>query len=222
MKALTWSWIGRVPYRQALDHQRQRRDSVINGEKPEIIWMLEHDPVITTGRRSVPRLVSKERLLEHGIDQVKTERGGLATYHGPGQLIAYPIVDCWERGMGARGAVHAMEQSVIDWLGSLDVSAERRSGFPGVWVNGNKICAIGMHFKKGVSIHGVAINLSDQLNGFDFITPCGITDAGLTSVRREAGFDITAEKAAPLLASHIVHNLLHPTCTLKTRSPSTG
>lgn len=222
MKDLTWSWIGRVPYRQALDDQHQRRDAVINGEEKEIIWMLEHEPVITTGRRSVPGLVSKEHLLKYGIDQVQTERGGLATYHGPGQLIAYPIIDCWERGMGARGAVHAMEQSVIDWLDSLRIQAVRRPGFPGVWVKGNKICAIGMHFKKGVSIHGIAINLSDQLEGFNFITPCGITDAGITSVHREGGLDITAETAAPLLATHIVRNLLHPTCTMKTRSPSTG
>ena len=186
------------------------------------MWLLEHDPVVTTGRRDVPGLMNREALAAHNIDLFQTERGGLATYHGPGQLVAYPIVNCWDRGMGAKGAVHAMEQAVIDWLVTLNVSAARRPGFPGVWIGHAKICAIGMHFKKGVSIHGIAINLIEELRGFDLITPCGLTDSTITSVSREAGIRMTAAEAAPLLAPHIEHNLLNPSCTISTGSKHVG
>ena len=219
---LAWSWIGCVPYGEALQLQREHREQVINGEQPEIVWLLEHDPVVTTGRRPVPGLPSKDALADQNVELYQTERGGLATYHGPGQLVAYPIVNCWDRGMGAKGAVHAMEQAVIDWLLTLDISADRRPGFPGVWIGHAKICAIGMHFKKGVSIHGIAINLTDGLTGFDLITPCGLTDCTITSVSREAGIQMTAAEAAPLLAPHILHNLLNPSCTVSTRSHHAG
>ena len=140
---------------------------MISGESPEALWLLEHDPVITTGRRRVPDLMSPKELAARGVDFHRTERGGLATYHGPGQLVAYAIVDCWSRGIGARGAVHAMEQGVINWLREFSLPAERRDGFPGVWINGDKICAVGMHFKRGVSIHGLGLNLSKGLQGFE-------------------------------------------------------
>ena len=219
---IAWSWIGRIPYGEALRRQREYRDQVIMGDQPEAVWLLEHDPVVTTGRRPVPELLHRSDFAEHNIEVVQTERGGLATYHGPGQLVAYPIVNCWDRGMGAKGAVHAMEQAVIDWLNTLGIASARRPGFPGVWIGLAKICAIGMHFKKGVSIHGIAVNLIDDLHGFNLITPCGINDATITSIHREAEIRMTAEEAASLLAPHIVHHLLNPTCTISTGSHQVG
>lgn len=212
MTDLGWSWLGRQPYGEMLERQRSHRRSVINGSESETIWLLEHDPTITTGRRTVDDLPAAEDLNNQGIALHRTERGGLATYHGPGQLIAYAIVDCWERGLGVKGAVHAMEQGLIDWLTELQLEPCRRPGFPGVWVGLDKVAAVGMHFKQGVSMHGVAINLTNSLDPFKMITPCGITDATVTSVQRLRGSAPTPEEAAPLLAPHLIRNLLSPIC----------
>jgi lipoate-protein ligase B len=185
MTDLSWSWLGRQPYGEMLERQRSHRRSVIDGSESETLWLLEHDPTITTGRRAVPDLPAAEDLNNRGIALHRTERGGLATYHGPGQLIAYAIVDCWERA-------------------------------PGVWVGLEKVAAVGMHFKQGVSIHGVAINLTNSLDPFKMITPCGITDATVTSVQRLRGSAPTPEEAAPLLAPHLIRNLLSPICASTT------
>ena len=218
MKPLSWSWLGRLPYREALEMQRKHRTGVIDGTSPETLWLLEHDPVITTGRRPVPGLMSPTDLAARGVDFHRTERGGLATYHGPGQLVAYAIVDCWDRGIGARGAVHAMEQGVINWLASLGLPADRRAGFPGVWVGNNKICAVGMHFKKGVSMHGLGLNLTEGLHGFELITPCGITDGGVTTLQTLTSNVLSPVDAAQDLGPHLVHSFLNPICTLNTPS----
>ena len=222
MKTLHWSWLGRVSYQDALEMQRDRRTEVTRGDASEVLWLLEHDPVITTGRRPVPDLMNPQDLARRGIDFFRTERGGLATYHGPGQLVAYAIVDCWSRGLGARGAVHAMEQGVIDWLQSLGLSAERRAGFPGVWIEGNKICAVGMHFKKGVSMHGLGVNLTNDLHGFDLITPCGIKDGGVTDLQSVTGNALYPREAAQQLGPHLLQCFLNPTCTMSRPSRGTG
>ena len=205
-----------------LDRQRTRRRGVIAGTHPEVLWLVEHGPVITTGRRAVPGLPSAQHLAAMGIALHHTERGGLATYHGPGQLTAYAIVDAWGRGMGAKGAVCAMEQGVIDWLATMNVDGRRRRGFPGVWVGPDKICAIGMHFSSGVSMHGIAINLTNGAEGFALITPCGITDGGITSLARLIGNAPAPDHAAEHLAPHLVHNLLNPNTTMSKGSLSLG
>ena len=217
MSRLEWSWLGRMTYQDALIQQRQRRQKVIDGTNKEIVFMLEHEPVITTGRRPVEGLPSKVELREKGIDLAHTERGGLATFHGPGQLIAYPIIDAWQRGLGAKGTVHALESAVIAWLANLDICASRRTGFPGVWVENEKICAIGMHFKKGVSIHGLALNLHPDLSGFAAITPCGITDGGVTSVAKILADSPTPKEATETIAPLIIENLNQP-CGLRSRT----
>lgn len=219
---LSWDWLGLVSYGTALEQQRERRDQVIAGHESEIVWMLEHEPVVTTGRRVVADMCSREALEAEGIELFKTERGGLATYHGPGQLTAYAIVDCWKRGMGAKGAVHAMEQGVIDWLATLGVPATRRSGFPGVWIDENKVCAVGMHFKRGISMHGIAINLTNDLKGFSMITPCGITDGGVTTLKKHTKVEVSPEEAAKTLGPILIRNLLNPTCMMTSRSRQAG
>jgi len=210
-----WKWLGRVSYAEALKRQRARRQAVIREELPETLWLLEHNPVITTGRRPVHSLPSTTSLAEEGIELHRTERGGLATWHGPGQIVAYAIIDAWGRGLGARGTIGALEEGVIQWLHEQDISANRRPGFPGVWVDNDKICAIGMHFSRGVSMHGIALNLEPDMRGYSFITPCGIHDAGVTSVARLRGSAPTALSAAPGLAAHLVHALLRPPSSRK-------
>ena len=195
-----------------LEKQRNRRSSVIQQTAPEIVWFLEHEPTITTGRREVPGLPSQSDLAASGIELFQTERGGLATYHGPGQLVVYPILNCWKRGIGAKVAVKTIEDAIIDWLIGIGIEGTRRPGFPGIWVGTDKIAAIGMHFRQGVSMHGAAINLSKNLSGFDVITPCGITDGGITSVEKEIGVAPSPQEAAPEVAKHVLRNLRAPRC----------
>ena len=196
---IPWTWLGRRPYGEVLEQQRTRRAAILAGEAEEAIWLLEHDPVITVGRRPAPGTPSPDLLAAQGIDHFAVERGGLATWHGPGQLIAYILVDAASRRLGVKGLVCAVEQGVIDWLEAQGVLAERRSGYPGVWVMDRppqKICAVGMHFRRGVSMHGAALNLTCNLKGFSLITPCGITDGGVTTL-------------AQLCSQHLKHPLLH-------------
>ena len=194
-------WLGRLSYRWAYRLQHLRRQAVLAGHAPEALWLLEHDPVITTGRRTV------ERLPGQGTEVVHTERGGLATWHGPGQIVGYAIVDVAGRGGSVKGTICAVEQALIDWLGTLSLQAQRRPGYPGVWVDGSKVGAVGMHFRKGVSMHGFALNLDCDLQGFNQIVPCGIHDAGVTSVGRLLGWAPTTAQAADPIGKHLVDTL---------------
>jgi lipoate-protein ligase B len=198
-------WLGLVPYEDALVAQRAHRAALIAGQAGEELWLLEHPPVITTGRRVVPGL-EREALRARGYDLVATERGGLATCHEPGQLVAYVFMDV--RGLGVRRAVSALEEAVIGWLVRTGVEAGLREGHPGVWVGREKVCAIGLHIREGRTMHGIALNLTNDLRGFSLITPCGIVDGGVTSVARLLGHAPTPLAAAPSLGEAIVHSLL--------------
>lgn len=172
-------WLGRLDYRWAWRLQHLRREAILRGDAPEALWLLEHDPVVTAGRR--------DATIPDGLEVVRTERGGLLTWHGPGQLVGYVLIDAAGRGLGARRTVEGVEQGVIDWLGTRGVTGVRRCGYPGVWVDGDKICAVGMHFRRGVSMHGFALNLAPDLAAYRGFVPCGITDAGVTSLQRITG-----------------------------------
>ncbi len=215
MTPIPWEWLGCMPYDRAHSKQQERRRAVIAGEQQEVLWMLEHEPVITTGRRTVPNLISAAQLLSQGIALEHTQRGGLATFHCQGQLTVYAIVNCWQRGLGVKGAVHALEQGVIDWLSTLGLRSTRRPNAPGVWLGQNKICAVGMHFRAGVSMHGLSINLINSLDGFDLITPCGITNGGVTTLKAHIGNAPSPREAAPILAPHLLHHLHKPSCTIR-------
>ncbi len=207
MAGPAWRWLGRRPYAEVLRLQRERREAVLAGEADEVLFLVEHDPVVTVGRRPAPGTPDPAELARHGVDFARVERGGLATWHGPGQLVAYAIVRAAARGMGVRGLVEALEDGVIAWLARRGVEAGRRPGYPGVWVHDpeagrpGKIAALGLHFKRGVSMHGTALNLARPRGpGFDLIVPCGITDAGPTSLEAVAGSAPTPAEAAPELA----------------------
>ena len=142
--------------------------------------MLEHHPVVTLGRRG--GLSSDDAARTGAVEVVETRRGGLATYHGPGQLVGYLIVDLERRGWTTRGLVRGVEHGIITWLGEAGVEAGLRKDAPGVWVGHNKICAVGLHVRKKVTMHGFALNLRTDLRGFHGFTPCGITSGGVTSL----------------------------------------
>lgn len=201
------SWLGRVDYALALSQQRTRRDQILAGEAAECFWLLEHPPVLTVGRRAVVDLPKPEVLAQLGMEVVMTERGGLATYHGPGQLVGYLLLDIASRGIKVREMVCAIENGVIRWLKENGVTASRRVGFPGVWVGNSKICALGLHFRKGVSMHGFALNMTTELAGYSSITPCGITDGGITSYFQETGRPLIPHDVAFSVAARIIESL---------------
>lgn len=186
------TWRGMVPYVETLDAQRRYRDEVIAGREPEALWLLEHPPVITTGRRDVA--IDAARVADAGYQFVATERGGLATCHEPGQLVGYCFVDGSRRGI--RAIVAGLELGIVGWLATLGVLGADRPAHPGVWVGRDKVCAIGLHVRRGVTMHGFALNLVNDLTGFGLITPCGIVEGGVTSVKRLRGAAPTPKEAS--------------------------
>ncbi len=222
MRPVAWSWLGRVRYEEGLERQRAHRARVIAGVADEAIWLLEHDSVITTGRRPVDGLPTLAAQEAAGIRVVRTERGGLATWHGPGQIVAYAILNAWDRGLGARGTICALEAGVISTLASMGIQSARRTGYPGVWVGTDKICAVGMHFSRGVSMHGIALNLDPDPAGFGLILPCGIRDGGVTSVARLTGAAPTPYEAAPTLGQALQQAIARATREKGPQSASIG
>ena len=181
--------LGLVDYGEALALQRALRERRIEGSVGDTLLLLEHPPTITLGRRTTAGdlHVDREGLRRLGFAVAEVERGGRATYHGPGQVVGYAIVSLKERGLSVPSFVALLEQTGIDYLAELGIEAGRREGFNGVWTNGRKIGAIGVHLRRWVSLHGFALNLDPDLRHYDAIVPCGITDAEATSVRRELG-----------------------------------
>jgi lipoyl(octanoyl) transferase len=187
--------LGRVPYEPALDLQEKIRQCILAGTGQETLLLLEHPPVITLGRHAQPAhvLLSAPRLQEQGIALCRTSRGGDVTFHGPGQLVGYPI---FRLRRGVRAHVEAMANAIIEWLACFGILAEWRSQTPGVWVGRGKICAFGIHVRHCIAIHGFALNLSTDMSGFSAIVPCGLADAGVTSLARLLGHAPRAEAAA--------------------------
>lgn len=185
---LEFADLGCCPYQAVFRWQKllvaRRKQGLIEDQ----LLLLEHPPTITFGRRESDGdlLISKKALQEKGIEIVKTDRGGKITYHGPGQLVAYFIFHL--RGGGIPDFVHKVEQIVINLLENYQISGERDLKNPGVWVEENKIAAIGFHMDQQVSMHGVALNVNCELRPFRYFHPCGITDKGTTSMEQELGW----------------------------------
>jgi lipoyl(octanoyl) transferase len=169
--------LGRTDYGQALELQRQLIAERQQGLIPDQLLLLEHPHVITLGRngKAANLLASAEVLSRAGIAFYPTDRGGDVTYHGPGQLVGYPIIDLreWQRDVGAY--VRAVEQAIIDTLADYGISAGRIPKLTGVWVDDRKIAAIGVHISRWVTSHGFALNVSTDLSYFQYIVPCGLT-----------------------------------------------
>ena len=174
--------LGRVPYLEALALQRRLVRARIAERIPAILLLLEHPPVFSVGRSGgidsvrVPR----ERLAAEGIELYYTDRGGGITYHGPGQVVGYPIVSLAALGLNVHDYVYSLEEVVLRTLADVGVAAERVSAGPsyrGVWVHGAKVCAIGLRVTRGVTMHGFALNVAPDMTHFDFIDACGLREA---------------------------------------------
>ena len=186
-----------VSYGVADAWQRRRSGLVAEGAAPEIVILLEHEPVYTQGRRG-----GREHVLSR-LDApiVDTDRGGDVTFHGPGQLVVWPILRLREREIGIARYVRQLEETMIRVAEQFGVEGSRVAGRPGVWVGGRKLGSVGVRVQSGVSRHGLAINCDVDLGWFDSIRACGIANAGVTSLSREAGARVGVAECADVIAA---------------------
>jgi len=199
-------WLGRIPYARGLEMQRDAAERARRGGG-ETLLLLEHEPVFTLGRnaRREDVLFTPERCRELGIEVYETDRGGKVTYHGPGQLVGYPILDLSPDRRDVRRYVRDLEEVLIRLLASLGIRGERSERperVTSVWVGNDKIAAIGVHIARWITTHGFALNVTNEsLLPFAGIVPCGISDGGVTSIERASGARATVEEVASRVVS---------------------
>ncbi len=182
--------LGRMPYGNALALQRQLAEArIAKTIRRDLLLLVEHPPVVTLGRGFQAENLStpREALEARHVEVYEIERGGDVTFHGPGQLVGYPIFDLSEHRQDLHWFLRQMESALIRALEELGVSAGRREGYTGVWTRGRKIASIGIHVKQWVTWHGFALNVTTDLSYFDLIVPCGIDDVIMTSIAGERG-----------------------------------
>jgi lipoyl(octanoyl) transferase len=193
--------LGPVPYREAWELQRSLAAAVSQGAMPETVLLLEHPPVVTLGRRTA----EDELHVPDGaaVDVVETDRGGKSTFHGPGQLVAYPILDLKRHGKDVKRYVRELEEALIDTLAAFDLEGARIDGLTGVWLESppRKIASIGVHISRWVTTHGYALNVDlDPAPFTDWITACGLEDAAFTTMSRELGRPLSVDAVRPVAA----------------------
>jgi lipoyl(octanoyl) transferase len=228
-------WLGRIEYDRAWSLQKRLAAARADGRIADQLLLLEHPAVLTLGRTSDPShiLVSPDELATRGIDVVRVERGGEVTYHGPGQLVAYPILALSRRGLLVRPLVRALEDAMIATCRALGVEAARRDGHPGCWIDPagpapRKIGALGLRVERGVSYHGIALNVSVQLTDFELIDACGMPGVVSTSIAAERGSaapptTASVEAAARVFAAALASRLgIHGDAALPDVLPDPG
>lgn len=199
-----WCWLGRAPFVEVAALQEQLRARIRDAGAPDTLLLLEHDPVVTLGKSAQPGnvLLSEAALGDRGITLARASRGGDVTYHGPGQLVGYPVV---RLRRGVRGHIEGMAAALAEVLAELGVTASYRREAPGLWVDGPggfaaKICAFGVNVHHRIAIHGFALNLDPDLGAFGAIVPCGLHGIAVTSVRALQGASPTPAAIAPRVA----------------------
>ncbi len=216
-------WLGTVGYGSALDLQRSMLNARKSGDIPDTLLLLEHPHVVTLGRTADDTHLVTERsgLEAAGVEIFKTDRGGEATYHGPGQLVGYPIIDVRVAKLGPVTYVRMLEKSIIETLVEFGIDADGVEGERGVWVGGvpnakrnpdtnpvgKKIAAIGVRISGGVTMHGFALNVSTDLAYFEHIIPCGMPDLPFTSIALESGRDTSLRDCANVIGEKLAANL---------------
>lgn len=194
-------FLGRQDY-VPLWHEMQRFTDERDASTPDEIWFCEHPPVFTLGLNA-----SKEHLLAPGdIPVVQIDRGGQVTFHGPGQLMIYPLIDIRRANIGVRKLVTALEQSVVDLAAEYDVAASARADAPGVYVEDDKLASVGLRIRRGASFHGMALNVDVDLEPFTRINPCGYAELEMTDLHR-LGIDLPLEATSGKLLPHFLQHL---------------
>ena len=178
-------WLGRIAFEEALRLQDTLVAERAAGGRPDLLLLLEHEPVYTIGRTPDQSSLRDAAHLPYPVVQIN--RGGKATYHGPGQLVGYPILDLTARGQDLHRYLRDLEEALVEVLAGFGVQAGRREGLTGVWVGPRKIASIGVGVRHWVSMHGFALNVCGDLTPFNEITPCGIAGVEMTNVERECG-----------------------------------
>ncbi|WP_371876117.1 lipoyl(octanoyl) transferase LipB [Pleionea sp. CnH1-48] len=209
--------LGRMSYEpvwQSMSKLTDERDAQTHDE----IWLVEHDPVFTQGQAG-----KAEHILAPGdIPVVQVDRGGQVTYHGPGQQVAYILIDLRRKGMGVRELVTAIEQSIVDMLADFDIAASARPDAPGVYIEtGAKICSIGLRIRRGCSFHGLALNVNMDLEPFSRINPCGYAGMNMVDMHQLGGPE-SLNEVEPVLIKHIMSRLGYNARTLHVGLPQSS
>jgi lipoyl(octanoyl) transferase len=195
--------LGRLSYLDGLAIQQSVLERVVNEDEPDTLLLAEHNPVITLGaaHHRENLLATPEQLAAAGIEAHASERGGDVTYHGPGQLVAYPIFNLSKRGKDLHKWLRDLEEVALKTLSHFGLEGYRFSPHTGVWVNDAKVCAIGVKVRKWVSMHGLALNCDNDLTPFNLIVPCGIRDYGVTSLSAQLGRDVPTSEVKPVMVA---------------------
>ena len=188
--------LGQVPYEDARSLQKRLEQARRTDEVPDLLLLLEHPPVYTKGRRAQPEELGmgEDWYRMQGIEVCEADRGGSVTYHGPGQLVGYPIVSLNDQGLGVAAYVALLERLMIDSLSTFGIEAGPIEGLTGVWAGDRKIGSIGVHVSRGITTHGFAVNVNNDLQPFEWIVPCGIEGCRMTSVCRELGRELPMDE----------------------------
>ena len=199
-------WLGRINFADALELQ----EKIVAQKRAEpsladTILLLEHDPVYTIGRTPDQSSLLGGSHLSHPFFQIN--RGGQATYHGPGQLMGYPIIDLRHCGQDLHKYLRWVESVLIEFLSGFGIEAQRREGLTGVWVEQRKIASIGVGVRHWITMHGFALNVCGDLSPFDQITPCGISNVMMTSIEKETGVSVSVLEAAVAFEKIVSHNI---------------
>ena len=192
---LVVAWLGRKSYEEGLRLQEELVTQKVLGNSKNYLLLLEHEPVYTIGRTQDVSSLGNE-LLPHPLHRIG--RGGQATYHGPGQLVAYPIIDLTLVGRDLHRYLRLLEEVIIQTLSLYQLQGSRREGMTGVWVNNKKIASLGVGVRKWISFHGLALNVCGDLSPFESITPCGLSGVRMTSMKQELEFKNQEKHLPPL------------------------
>jgi lipoyl(octanoyl) transferase len=199
-------WLGRIEFQAAFDMQEEIvRNKIEHEDAPDELLLLEHEPVYTIGRTPDQSSLRSSEKLPHPVLQIN--RGGQATYHGPGQLVGYPILDLRKHGQDLHRYLRAIEETLIELLHVYGIQSQRREGLTGVWIGPRKIASIGVGVRKWISMHGFALNVCGDLSPFRHITPCGIAGVEMTSMERECGRSLTVKQVAETAGEIFAKNL---------------
>jgi len=197
-------WLGRIDYQTGLQIQDQRLETCLSSGAETVI-LLEHEPVYTIGRLPDKSSLCNVNRLPYPV--FETNRGGQATYHGPGQLVGYPIIDLRTRGRDLHRYLRKLERLLIDLLLDFGLQGIRIDGKTGVWIQDRKIASIGIGIRKWVTMHGFALNVSSDLSGFQNITPCGLSGVRMTSISSELGTEVSLLTVRESIVHHLERNL---------------
>jgi len=196
--------VGLVEYGEAYQLQKRLQRKRLDGEISDVLLLLEHPPTLTIGRSGTLEnvLASREQLTQEGISLFFIERGGDVTYHGPGQLVGYPIIDLSKRGKDIHRYVHDLEDVLMRTLKDFSITAARDESHAGVWVQQQEVAAIGVSIRRWVTMHGFALNVNPNLEHFSFINPCGLSDRKATSMSQLLGREVPMEAVIKQIVAH--------------------